>query len=516
MLKLLGTGAASLALAACSAPGAAPQQEGAAGASKELVQITFVESWFGVPQYQASLDPVTEVISKQLQDEGLNIEIRSMILDDHATKYTVLYASGADFTMAFDAPWYNMNSLREQGALLEIEELINQHGANITSAVTPKIMDANYQFGHLYGIPTGFYYGQDTGPMLREDLRKKYGAPEPTSEGGYASLTPYLEAIRDNEAALIPFANGTYRMTDMNAWSKRGWLPGGVNNVGLIVPDPAQGVQLEELETQEWQIQAATLLRSWWENGLVNQTELPNTDAVPTALFVPGQCASYQENEPEFKYIQWDKELKSVVPEGEAMGYEVTGMKAGKVRGLGTLRQWNFVVFNASAPEEQQIAGIQYFNWLHGNQDKIDLWLMGVDGVNYKQEENLRFSEIEGVDQTRNYRRQWYVSGCPGRFQRNPIDLPARAEEALKFFSTEENWDYHPYEQFTVDRTSIEVELANMEAVYEEAEFGFSTGATPTEEALKTFGEQLDAAGRQKVKDEIQMQFEAWIQENVA
>ena len=62
----------------------------------------------------------------------------------------------------------------------------------------------------------------------------------------------------------------------------------------------------------------------------------------------------------------------------------------------------------------------------------MDLWLMGIDGVNYNKEDNMRFSEIEGADATRNYRRQWYVSGMSGRFQRLPADLPAEAEEAIK------------------------------------------------------------------------------------
>ena len=56
-----------------------------------------------------------------MQSEGL--EYRNSIVDArrHEAKYTALYAAGSDFTLAFDAPWYKMNTLRDQGALLPLE-----------------------------------------------------------------------------------------------------------------------------------------------------------------------------------------------------------------------------------------------------------------------------------------------------------------------------------------------------------------------------------------------------------
>ena len=87
---------------------------------------------------------------------------------------------------------------------------------------------------------------------------------------------------------------------------------------------------------------------------------------------------------------------------------------------------------------------------------------MGVDGVNFKSEANLGFSEIAGTDATRNYRRQWYVSGMGGRFQRQPADLPQDCKDALTFFTTESNWVFNPYEKFQVDTKSIQTDLAQL------------------------------------------------------
>ena len=51
-----------------------------------------------------------------------------MVLDDHANKYAVMYAAGTDFTMAFDAPWYKMNTLRDQNAIIPLEDMITNLG----------------------------------------------------------------------------------------------------------------------------------------------------------------------------------------------------------------------------------------------------------------------------------------------------------------------------------------------------------------------------------------------------
>ena len=92
MLKLMSLGSAGAILAACSpqaatpTPGAAATSAPATSASGKPVTITLVESWFSVNQDQAILDAANKKVSEKLQADGLNIEIKSLVLDDHATK----------------------------------------------------------------------------------------------------------------------------------------------------------------------------------------------------------------------------------------------------------------------------------------------------------------------------------------------------------------------------------------------------------------------------------------------
>lgn len=517
-LKFAGLSGVGIALTACAAPGASQSAPAAGGASSAPggagTTITLVESWFGIPQFRESLDPVNQAISKKMQDDGLNVTIQSLLLDDHDAKYTALYAAGADFTFAFDAPWNKMNTLRDQGALLPLETLVDSVGADLKKEITDDIYQANLDNGHLWGVPAAYYYNGTGGIMFRDDLQKKYGADAPTAEGGWPSAESFLEAILKNEPNMIPFVN--LPTQSMAGYHERvGWAPGPIQT-GVVIPDIQKDFQLIDEEDWPAYVKTAEILRSWWEKGYINKTDMPSSGTSQNSqvdYVYPGRAAACVENEPEFKYVDQTKQIKSSIASASLFGVDMTGMRAGK-KGVGALKQWNFMVFNVNAPKEQQESGIKFFNWLAQSQDNLDLWLMGIDGVNYKKEADMGFSEIPGVDATRNYRRQWYVSGMSGRFQRLPADLPQVAKDAIAFFTTKDNWFFNPYESFEADTKALEVDTAKLNAVYLEATHGLNSGQVATADAQAQMKKMLDDAGRQEYKAKLQAQLDAYIAAN--
>jgi putative aldouronate transport system substrate-binding protein len=515
-LKFAGVSSVGLALAACAAPGGAPAGgEGGAAPGQQVVTVTLVESWFGVPQYRESIEPVTAAISEKMQSEGLNIELQSLVLDQHEAKYSALYAAGSDFTMAFDAPWYKMNTLRDQGALAQLETLVDEHGATLKEAITEKIYNANFMNGHLYGIPAAYYYAGTSGVMLREDLREKYGAELPTSEVGWTSVESFLQAVLDNEPDMIPFVNiPTQSIVSINR-GRKGWNPG-ASQTGVRIPNIEEGFQLIDDEDDPAVAANAEILRSWWEKGYINKTDMPTSGTSQNSqvdYVYPGHAAACVENEPDYKYVDQTKQIKTSFPDASLFGVDMTGQRAGN-KGMGVLRAGNFIVFNINAPTEQHEAGVQYFDWLAQSQDNLDLWLMGIDGVNYIKEDNMRFSEVEGTDATRNYRRQWYVSGMSGRFQRLPADLPAVAEETIQFLTTEDNYIFNPFEGFSADTKELELDLAKLNGVYLEATHGWTSGQLPTAESYAQMKKMLDDAGRQEYKAQLQAQLDEFMAAN--
>ncbi len=512
MLRLMGVTTTGALIAACAAPGgdAAQAPAGDSGPAKTLTEVSLVECWFGVPQIPETMEAMAQVISKRAQDSGLNVEYKSLILDDRQTKYPVLYASGEKFTMAFDAPWVQMTNLIEQDYLAPMEDLIKQHGPKITELDTPDILNANYMSGHLYGIPAYFYYHQTSGPEIRTDLREKYGAPEPTDE--WASLEPYLEAIKKNEPDMIPFV-----VDPTTSWGfGTGFLAlhsAAVNPadrmVGAVLPDVWDHRTYTDVEEMDIVKENIALVRSWAEKGYINKSKIEGDP------FTAGKAAARINNEPDFKYWDSEKGVAKNVPGGKVMGYDMSGMRSGKVKRDRRLLQWNFIVTNKSAPDESKTAGVQFFNWIMSSQDNIDLWLFGEEGKNYKKGEDLTFTEVEGVDPARNYRRTWYVGGMPGKHQRIAADTPQKARDTLKFLSDPANYLPNPIEGFQPDIKPVETQLAALRAADGEAKFPMLSGQDVPEKTLKTYKDTLDAAGRQEVKQIFQKQLDEWIAKNV-
>jgi hypothetical protein len=120
------------------------------------------------------------------------------------------------------------------------------------------------------------------------------------------------------------------------------------------------------------------------------------------------------------------------------------------------------------------------------------------------------------VDQSRNYRRQWYVSGLSGRFQRQADYLPQSALDALTFWSTESNFIYNPWEGFTMDTKSVQSDIAQVSGVMAEAFHGLDTGQDDTTAALAKCTKLLDDAGRQGLMQKIQKQLDDYVAANPA
>lgn len=490
--------------------------------------ITYVESaGFGVPQYRESIDPIAQALSDKMQSEGLDLELQVLLLDDPATEYPLLYASGADFTFAFDAPWFNMNSLRDQGYLRPLEDLVPDY-PNIVEAITPEVIEYNYMHDHLYGLPTGYYVAAHSAGhvIYRQDLAEKYGMDPITT---LDELELFLEEVKNNEPGMVPFgADPTFNAFYLGGpWSwyqpeeypaKYGYNPGSAMigaGVEDIIHEKLTYVDSEKEDAFRAQVERA---RKWYEKDYVNKDMLQLLDVNAfDEYFNTGKCAAITYNEAILKAkLAIEPAIRTFVPEAKVAGFDETQSKAGGSIAFAVLKQWNFQVFNANSALEDTRAGLEFFDWLLADQDNIDLWLFGVDGVNYKKLPDMRYETLPDVDGTVNYRRNWYVAGVPGRFERVPADASDKFMEVLEYITNPEYHLPNPLELYEPDRKVVETELAQMDAANKEAVLPLNAGQLDADQGIAAYTAALDAAGRQEVKAVFQEQLDTWISENEA
>jgi putative aldouronate transport system substrate-binding protein len=485
--------------------------------------ITYVDSaGFGSPPYKESQDPVAKALSEKMQAENINLEFRIMLLDNPKEKYPILYASGTPFTWAFDAPWYFMNSLRDQGHLRPIEKYMDQY-PNIVKSITKDIIDFNYMLGHLYGLPTGFYVGGGaSGIVYRKDLADKYGMK---NMNNMDDLELFLAEVKKSEKDMIPFgADDTFNAGYHGAcpWRKnllkRHEGSTGANSmvgagIGEALINPPKYAPSETLEGFSWGYDRA---RDWYEKGWVNKNVLQlKVEQTVEELFNPGKCAAIAYNEAAIKAeLTIQPGLKSFVPEGVAAGFAVEGPMEGATIGFSTLKQWNFQVFNSHMPEEDTLAGLKFFDWMLGSQDNIDLYLFGIDGKNYKKLDNLKYADIEGVDGTTNYRRRWYVAGVPGQYERVPANASENNLKTLAFITNLDNYLPNPLEKFEVATKVKEAELAQLTAANKELSLPLMAGQVDVKTGMDKLVKAWKDAKRDDVMAEWQKQLDKWLADN--
>ena len=461
-----------------------------------------------------------------MQSEGVNLELRVLLLDDPNTEYPLLYASGADFTFAFDAPWKNMNALRDQGYLRPLDDLIGDY-PNIVKAITPEVIEYNYMLGHLYGLPTGYYLNGSAGGSIvyRQDLAEKYGMfPIKNLD----ELEVFFDEILASEPGMIPFgADPTFNAFYLGGapwhWyqpeqypAKYGYNPGNAMIGGGIEDILHDKLTYIDSESQDVFRAQAERARQWNEKGYVNKDMLQLLEVnAYDEFFNPGKCAAIVYNEAILKAkLQIQPALQTYVPEGKAAGFDQNQYMAGGSIAFAQFKQWNFQVFNGNSALEDTRAGLQFFDWLLGSQDNIDIWLMGIDGVNYKKLPNLRYEDLPDVDGTTNYRRRWYVAGVPGRFERVPADASDEFLEVVEFIT---NPKYHlpnPLELYEPVRKVAETELGQMDAASKEAILPLQAGQLDPAAGIAAYKKALDDAGRQGVKAVFQEQLDTWLIEN--
>jgi putative aldouronate transport system substrate-binding protein len=490
--------------------------------------ITYVDSaGFGVPQYKESIDPIAEALSQKMQAEGVNLQLRVLLLDDPVNEYPLLFASGAEFTFAFDAPWKAMNSLRDQGYLRPLENLLPDY-PNIIEAITPEVIEYNYMLGHLYGLPTGFYVQTSAAGTLvyRQDLAEKYGLYPITS---LDELEVFFDEILANEPGMIPFgADPTFNAFYLGGapWGwyqpeqyppKYSYNPGNAM-IGGQVEDVLRAKLTYVDNNKEDSFRASVdRARQWQEKGYVNKNMLQLLEVNAfDEFFNPGKCGAIAYNEGILKAkMLIQPALQTFIPEAKAAGFDQNQTRAGGTIGFAQFKQWNFQVFNSNMALEDTKAGLQFFDWLLADQDNIDIWLMGIDGVNYKKLPNMRYEDLPDVDGTTNYRRRWYVAGVPGRFERVPADASDEYLEVLEYITNPEYHMPNPMELFEPDRKVVETELAQCQAAETEALPPLEAGEVADINAgIAAYGQALDAAGRQVVKAVFQEQLDAWLAEN--
>jgi putative aldouronate transport system substrate-binding protein len=156
---------------------------------------------------QPDVPAVTDAINKiLLQKINCTVKFQHFTWTDWQQKYKLFVTSGEAADMLYAANWNNYTQYARDGAYKAIDDLMPKAAPDLWKAIPKTSWDGVKVGGKIYAVPTLRYGYSGTGSLLyRADLAKKWGVP-PVKD--LDSFFVFLDAVKKNDPSLIPCQSG--------------------------------------------------------------------------------------------------------------------------------------------------------------------------------------------------------------------------------------------------------------------------------------------------------------------
>ncbi|MFC4100323.1 ABC transporter substrate-binding protein [Paenibacillus xanthanilyticus] len=468
---------------------------GAADTSEE-VQLKMI---FVGPK-PADYDVVFAELNKKLK-ERINATLEGEFLDwsDWAQKYPLKLAANEDFDLIYSANWAGYHDQALKGGFLEItEDMIAKYLPKTLEAMPQVSWDQAKVNGKLYMVPQNRGESVEKLILYREDLRKKYNLPAIDSPEAYAT---YLKTVAEKEKGVTPFTPETgdwkYHNLDrvllkqQNEW----------NMFDLDMPfafklSDAKGQVFNVYQTQEFK-DLLTYYKDLADNNAWAKNVLNSKDD-HQQKFKQGLTASITHNNGTLGNLM--TQMKQENSPYEVALADVTPDKAKSI----AISTQNGTSIHATSKHPER--ALMLIDLMQNDKEIHDLIMYGVQGVHY---EPVGDTVFKATDKNANFTgfSNWSFNSPLNR------DNEAFPKEASELVAKWESGVYHyPLETFVFDNTKVKTELANIGNVMLRYALPLEYGVVKDiDKGLAQLNEQLEAAGVEKVQQELQAQIDAFL-----
>lgn len=242
-------------------------------------------------------DEVEEAMNKILEEKvNVTLDINYIPLSDYTTKYSLLLASGEEIDIIYSASWADYFAEARKGAYQEITyDMIEKYMPQTNEGLSKVAYESIKVGGQIFMIPSNQMYANNAVPVIiRGDLREKYGMDPIDS---YEDLEAYLQAVKDNEDSIYPYAAATdgVELCIQMYQCKYDMFP--ANSVGKYIGYYYSGNNKPASEDLIWQYTTdeyrafVNQMKDWADRGFWSKNAVSNTIS-PADAFINGTSAS--------------------------------------------------------------------------------------------------------------------------------------------------------------------------------------------------------------------------------
>lgn len=471
--KLLAL-AMSATIATGALAGCGSDSKSSGGSSNpDVVTLKWVTVGNGMPKnYDEWLAQVNPYLEKKL---GVNIDMEVVPWGDWENRRSVITNSGEYFDILFTDQTRYASEVAS-GALMDITDSVKNTTPDLYKMLPEDYWKAVSVDGKIYGVPTYKDSSMSQYFVWDKDIADKYGI-DITKVTDLESLYSALKKIKEGEGTAPYFMSksGLKVLVDMNFDD----LSSGTQIVGIKYDDDTHTV-VNPLDDEDI-LKDLDIVHKMYTEGLINGDAPTADDTNKYHMMFVAQGWS------EAAKTTWGPNFG--IKNCEAVQFGDTVLSNKTVQG-----SINAIYSGSKHPEE----ALKFLQLLNTDTYLRDLFYFGVEGQDWKYTDDKKVERLNSDWSMASYTQASYFTAS-----QQTTDTVNQWEEVKKL---NENAKASPLLGFNLDKSNIQTEIANCNAVYEKYYPEFFTGAQDPRELIKTIDSELKTAGLDKIIKEAQKQ----------
>ena len=456
----------------------------------------------------ADMDRVLDEVNQKYLLPNLNstLEVNFLNWSDYQTKYSLILAGGEDVDLMYTSSWCYYNEESGKGAFRELDDDFIQKYFPYTYAEQPEVSWEQAKIGgKIYGVPKGAAtFSNYDFIAVRQDLIDKYNLTMPKD---WETFKQYLYELADiqKETGVIPLNTNANRNQTTKLYMQTQGYYNFVEGYDYIYQshgkDELPGWDaITYLYTSDLYEQYVKEMAEMAEAGIWSKDAINDTND-STAYFENGTSGA----------IAWNRAVIDAGQKLEAAGlgtfaacdvspdiHMARGLYNGDMIAIAT---------NSKHPERAALV----LDYMKSDVDLNRTLLGGIRGVHWDLNDQ---GQRQVLDEASNY--SWNSWAWALNRADEPV-LEGTDERELAIEQGIESRELHPVAAgFTFDSTPVSTELSVVNSIVDEYEMSFALGiyGSNTEAKLQEFRDKLNAAGLDKVTEEMKKQYDAFAAEH--
>nr|WP_254450178.1 extracellular solute-binding protein [Cohnella herbarum] len=490
--------AASLVLSACGqndnggSKDASKETPSASGSSSANPSETKLEPYKITLAYPGTaprdLALVQEEMSKYLTEKiNATVELQPIDWGSWTDKTNLMKISGEAFDLIFTAGWYGYAQDVSKGQFLELTDLMAEYGKDIPGVLGEDYIKGAQISGKLYGAPTHKEFAQGFGFLLNKDLVEKYKF---NTEGvkTLEEMEEMFKTIKENEPDVVPVVSNRFANT---------WGAANYDLSGKLPRDSKELKLVDDLEDPKY-IEFMKRMRQWNLNGWFDKDVITSDDSDQAMNMIKARKA--------FAIGQ------SLKPGKDAEMSVTTGVPLVQVETATpytTTGEANGAMLAISRTSKDPERAMMFLNLLYTDAKLLNMLVWGIEGKHYVKVSDNVIDYPEGVTaENQGYPNPGgWMFGDQFKTYLWANEDPNKWEQFKKFNDSSER---SIALGFVFDETPVKAEVAATNNVKDEFYKVLNAGAVDVEETLAKYKAKRDAAGMQKIIQEMQRQLDEW------